>query len=746
MTTLFNWNRSLQWFCVRWTLALLSGLASSAFLAAMPAAGQTAASPAQHSEYASKIRQTYNFRFGKDRISAPGNAAVEGGDFIQPGAFPSAEYCGKCHQEAYRQWRQALHSNSFRTPFYRASVNDLIRTKGIEYTRHCDSCHNPVGVLTGALTEDSQVDRSFDHDGLTCMTCHSIQSVQSTKGNGSYVMGIPSVMVDANGNRIPGEVPYYQIMDHPKWHSQAVMRDLYHTTEFCSACHKSNLPQSLNDYKFLRAFTTFDEWQNSKYSHRSPLNFYTADLTTCQGCHMKRAAITVPDDGAKNGTLASHRWLAGNTAVPFYYGYDEQLQKTIEFLKTGNYLNVDLFGLQTLRQNALIAPLGVVPFELRPDDVVQLMVVVQNKYIGHSFIPEVRDLYQAWVEVTVKDANGKEIYRSGFLKPDGSLDNRAHSFTSRPVDVHGNFVDNHNVWLTHSAAYDNTIQSGRSALVRYQFRIPPDAKGPLTVTAQVNYRHLRQSFLNNVFGKDHPAYPVVVIASRTRTLNLGQNAPVPPQPLDNPEWMRWNNYGIGLLDEQQYADAIRAFQQVIRLRPDYADGYTNVAVTRIQWEKYSAARPDLEQALAVSPGNPRALFYLALVEKRSGHAAAEIADLNQVVEQYPQSRDVRRELGVAYFQQHKYEQSMQQFQLLQAIDPDDLAAHYNLALIYRRMGMKQKAAEQARLFATRRVDPGAPTSSLIYLRKHPEISAESDPWHLHTDLMPESTDAQAQQR
>ena len=50
--------------------------------------------------------------------------------------------------------------------------------------------------------------------------------------------------------------------------------------------------------------------------------------------------------GAKNGTLVSHRWPAGNTAVPFYYGFDEQLQKTIEFLKSGNYLNVDIFAIR----------------------------------------------------------------------------------------------------------------------------------------------------------------------------------------------------------------------------------------------------------------------------------------------------------------------------------------------------------------------------------------------------------------
>ncbi len=101
----------------------------------------------ERKNYSDQIRQTYNFRFGKDNLSLPGNAAIEGNDFIQPGAFPKAEYCGHCHEEAYHQWRQALHSNSFRTPFYRTSVNILVRTKGIEFSRHCDSCHNPIVVL-----------------------------------------------------------------------------------------------------------------------------------------------------------------------------------------------------------------------------------------------------------------------------------------------------------------------------------------------------------------------------------------------------------------------------------------------------------------------------------------------------------------------------------------------------------------------------------------------------------------------
>jgi len=685
--------------------------------------------------YAEKVRTSYQFPFAKGNISMPGNAAAEGGGFLEPSAFPSAEYCGHCHQEAYRQWRQALHSNSFRTPFYRNSVNILLRTKGVEFARHCDSCHNPIAVLGGAMTPHSIVDRSFDSDGLTCTTCHSIQSVQSKLGNGGFVMGVPAVLVDEQGNRIPGMVPDSEILAHLDRHSKAVMQDFYHTPEFCAACHKANLPPALNDYKWIRAFTAYDEWQNSKFSHRNPLTFYTADFTPCQGCHMKRAPNTLPEPGAKNGTFVSHRWEAGNTAVPFYYGFDEQLEKTIAFLKSGNYLNVDIFGLKIGDNPQLVAPLGSTGFALHANDVVEAYVVIQNKNIGHSLVPEVRDLYEAWTQFTVTSSDGAEIYKSGFLRPDGTLDPGAHSFTNRPVNVVGDFVDNHMVWAIHSVAYDNSIQSGRSALVRYRFRVPADAKGPITIRAQVNYRHLRQTYLNNIFGPDHPSYPVVELASRTRTLTLGENRPEPSLASDNADWMRWNNLGIGYLDQLQYSDSIQAFEQVTKLRPDYKDGFINVGLTYIEWEKYEDARGPLEKALALAPNDARALYYLALVERRQRHSEAEIADLEKVVAQYPESRDARRELGISYYQQHRADEAMAQFKALQAIDPDDLAAHYNLAILYRRKGMKHQAEVEAAQYTMKRIDPGAPTYSLEYLRNHPEISNESVPWHVHSEAM-----------
>jgi Tfp pilus assembly protein PilF len=494
----------------------------------------------------------------------------------------------------------------------------------------------------------------------------------------------------------------------------------------------------LNDYKWQRAIFLYDEWQLSSFAKQSPLPFYIKDQTSnCQSCHMKPEAIQLSDYGAKGDKLASHRWLGANTVISKYYGYEEQMDKTLAFLRNGVF-NVDIFAIER-NGGKVIAPLGSQPFDIAPGDLLTVSVVIQNKGIAHSFVPEQRDFYESWVEFEAKDATGRMLMHSGALRTDGSLDPSAHSFTNRLVNAQGGLNDLHQVWNTRVVAYNNTIASGRSQIVRYEFKTPADAVSPITVTAKVNYRRFNQHFID--YGLDkHYEMPVVEMVARTRSLTIGSNPAEAPDPQDNKEWMRWNNYGIGLLDAQQYADSARAFERVTELRPDYADGYTNVAIANFQWERYDAARGSLEKALQLAPHNARALYYLALVERTQGHLDAAISDLREVTAQFPRSRDAHRELGFSLYQQHKYDEARSEYETLQSIDPDDLAAHYILSIVYRRLGMKEQAARESAAFADQKDDPTASTYALEFLRKHPEITSESVPWHTHRDMAEQPAD------
>ncbi len=43
---------------------------------------------------------------------------------------------------------------------------------------------------------------------------------------------------------------------------------------------------------------------------------------------------------------------------------------------------------------------------------------------------------------------------------------------------------------------------------------------------------------------------------------------------------------IAYLDQLQYSDAVQTFGGVFKLMPDYPDGYIDVVLAQIQWEKY----------------------------------------------------------------------------------------------------------------------------------------------------------------
>jgi len=688
---------------------------------------KTAAADARHA-YSEKIAATYNYRYGKQSPFLPSNLTTDNGEFINPANFYTAQYCGHCHQEAQHQWRESAHSNANRPPWYLKNVGLLNTEKGIEFSRNCEGCHDPIAVVSGALTQAGPKKRPYDQDGVTCTVCHSIQKVD-TRGTGSFVLGVPAVLMDETGAPIQRPVSDAEILAHLDRHSAAVMKPFYRTSEFCSSCHKAALPHTLNDYKWQRAISLYDEWQASSFAMESPLPFYRKpSVSTCQTCHMQREKLETVDYGAKKGMLASHRWLGANSLVPEYYKYPEQQKRITAFLQNSVF-NVDLFAIQSASDSNLVAPLGLKSFTLAPREKVVVSVVMQNKGAAHSYVPEQRDMYESWVDFTVRDAAGKIIEESGNLQPNGDLDPQAHSFTNRLVNKEGTLNARHEVWNNRVVAYNNTVQSGRSQVVRYGFSMP--AEGFVTVTATIRYRRFDQHFIDFAMNAKHYAQPVIDMVADTRVLNVGANSPTAPGPLANPEWMRWNNYGVALLDAQQFEASVHAFETVAKLRPDYIDAYTNIAVADLQWERYADARVALDKALAIGPKDARALYYHALTVRNSGEVDLAIKDLQTVLTQFPRSRDAQRELAFTYFQHHDYEHAREHYEALQAIDPDDLAAHYSLSILYRRLGMKDRAQVESAAFADQKDDPAASIYALEYLRKHPGIAQESVPWHVH---------------
>ena len=197
-----------------------------------------------------------------------------------------------------------------------------------------------------------------------------------------------------------------------------------------------------------------------------------------------------------------------------------------------------------------------------------------------------------------------------------------------------------------------------------------------------------------------PDVPIVVIAEDCNTIPVRASAGRPaafeesitPDPAD---WERWNDYGIGLLLQGDLKGAERAFEVVTRVRPDYADGWVNVARARIQEGNTEAAKPMLAKAIELDPSLGSAHYFEGLVLKADGDYAAAYREFALAARRYPDDRVNRNQVGRMLFLERRYSEAVAEYERTLSIDPEDLEAHYNLMLCYRGLGNDERSRSPA---------------------------------------------------
>lgn len=698
----------------------------------------------------------------------PSNARTQDGRLIPAEHFISANRCQACHQDTHQGWSQSLHRNAAREPFYRESADILLKTRGIELTRHCESCHTPVALFSGALSKTSVNQTApftkFDDEGITCSICHSITDAR-LDGTGSYTIRRPALLAKEDGAPLYAlegrEISNDDILADIPAHKRAVMRPLLKSPEFCSTCHKVDAPPSLNGYKHIKGFTAYDEWQQSGASHESVLPFYRREQRTdCRACHMPKVESR-NDRAAKQGKIASHRWLGANTVAPLFYGQHEQVQQTTAFLKA-DVLNVDIFAIRKEITGELLAPLSAKSenqYSLHPGEALTAEVVIANRNAAHSFPPEVRDLYEAWVEFEALDAKGKTIFHSGFLKPDGMLDEGAHVYKLIILDDQGRQITRHQIWTTNIKAYDNAIPPGRSDVVRYRFTVPEcppqkaecgnkksNAPVAITLRARVNYRRLNQEYTNYILKQQKKmlTVPIVQMAEATTVISSElKSANSQPSP---GEARRWNDYGIALLEQAQYGPAAEAFCRAAALDPNDPNLLTNAAIAEMRTDRLAhhereqlrKAENLLEQAIQLAGAAPdrkvallRARYFRALVWRANEKYRAAANELQEIAHEFPRDREVQRQLGQTLYTLGEYGVARTAFEVILGIDPTDAAAWQFLTPLYLQAGIATQASLAREKYLLWRDDPNADGIAARFYIQHPQWADERVGAHVH---------------
>lgn len=727
-----------------------------------------------------------------DKYFQPSLARTATGKFIPSHALMNDEYCTRCHQDIYNSWfHSAHHFSSFNNPAYLHSVREtrrVVRERdgSVQASRWCAGCHDPVPFFSGSFDNPNYDDIKdpTSQAGITCTVCHAITNVggdphdKQFVGNANYVIEEPiQYPFTYSKSPILQKVNELLVKAKPSFHKQTFLKPFHKSAEFCSTCHKVHLPKELTQYKdFVRGQNHYDSYLLSGVSGHGAQSFYYPPIaqTNCNGCHMPQLASN--DFGSKFnpelGKLAvhDHFFPGANTALPWWRGDDETVQRAEQLLK--GTTRIDIFG---VRQGGTIDGELQAPLEkdlpvLAAGENVLIETVVRTLKLGHHLTQGTVDSNELWVDLTVK-CGDKVIGRSGGMDQLREVDPWSHFVNVFMLDRNGDRIARRNAQDIFVPLYNHQVPPGAGQTVHYAMEIPEWVDAPIEIEAALKYRKFDKGYLDfmnaarkpddiafreqGTAGQTPNRLPIVVMCVDRVVLPVkrsdGQLVEVPTDANAKrkvpPTWERWNDYGIGMLlaGKSQLLQAAEAFGEVEKL--ERFDGPLNLARVLLAEGDFDGATAALQRAAKMTPPPPpwTTAWLSGEINREQGNFEDAAENFRSVLyddtkerrdRKFDFSRDyrVRNLLGLTLVDlasraqtqgaedraKQYLDQAESEFKQVLKDDSENQTAHASLASIYKRRGDETAAARHEALHLKFKPDDNASdVARPIARRKYP---------------------------
>ncbi len=138
------------------------------------------------------------------------------------------------------------------------------------------------------------------------------------------------------------------------------------------------------------------------------------------------------------------------------------------------------------------------------------------------------------------------------------------------------------------------------------------------------------------------------------------------------------NLGVILGKEGQTDEAIGQYQEAVRLNPGFADAHNNLGNVLFKQGQLAAALGQFQEAVRLNPGFADAHNNLGNVLFKQGQLSAAIGQYQEAVRLNPGFAEAHNNLGQAFFNQGQFDRAIGQFQETIRLNPDLAEAHNNL--------------------------------------------------------------------
>jgi nitrate/TMAO reductase-like tetraheme cytochrome c subunit len=386
--------------------------------------------------------------------------------------YPSAQDCGTCHPQHYKEWSGSPHAYAQLSPVFNAMQATLLKQTNGTLGDFCIRCHTPIGMDDGEPLVTPNARRSpISQEGVTCIACHRREfPYGKTSGRFKFSPGdiFEAVHGPSGGDEVrrvieSGEFDVNAVRGKPgrAIHAEAKKNDQMSTSAFCGTCHDVYSPTG---FRLEEAFSEF------KHSPAATEGF------SCQDCHMgktagipsgyeERSVAIVGGKPTKKRKHANHRFTGPDYSIvhpgifphnpeakefasfaewlSFDYeagwgtdDFEDTIDENFEFperwediadrFEARELIEVNQEHLEELaeRRKALLQigyQLGDVDIENADPKSIAFRVEVKNGTSGHN-VPTGFDAERVvFLRVTVKDSTDRTVFISGDLDPNGDV-------------------------------------------------------------------------------------------------------------------------------------------------------------------------------------------------------------------------------------------------------------------------------------------------------------------------------------
>jgi len=144
----------------------------------------------------------------------------------------------------------------------------------------------------------------------------------------------------------------------------------------------------------------------------------------------------------------------------------------------------------------------------------------------------------------------------------------------------------------------------------------------------------------------------------------------------------WNNLGLLAGREGHTADAVKYFQEALRLSPDHLIALNNLGSAYRQAKQWDEARETYERALQLRPGDADANYGLGMVYAQKEDATRAFDYLQLALKARPAYPEALNNLGILYLRTQRRDEAVATFEECIRVAPDFDQAYLNLARVH----------------------------------------------------------------